>query len=76
MKGWGGLVLPMGLDLTVNTGGFIESSSLWVLVSAEGQTGGLLWVGMKVSGQEGTRRRVSVEGEGSAESVSQVSTGR
>lgn len=72
MKGWGGLVLPMGLGLTVNTGGFIESSSLWVLVSAEGQTGGLLWVGMKVSGagedkeesecRRGRPRRVSQPG--------------
>lgn len=75
MKGWGGLVLPMGLGLAVNTGGFVETSSLWVLVSAEGQTGGQLWVGMKVLGQERTRRRVSVERESRAESVSQVSTG-
>lgn len=65
----------MELGLPVNTGGVVETSSLWVLVSAEGQAGGLLWVGMKVLGQERTRRRVSVGRESSAESVSQVSTG-
>lgn len=45
MKGWGGFYAAHGARLPV-----MKISSLWVLVSADGGTGGLLWVETKVSG--------------------------
>lgn len=73
MKGWGGFGAAHGAELPV-----MEISSLWVLVSADGWTGGLLWVGTKGSGagEDETESELSVGRGTSAESVSQVSTGR
>lgn len=75
MKGWGGLVLSMG-PVPARQHRVVCRNKQPVGTRERGGTVRRAAVGWdEGSGQERARRRVSVERESSAESVSQVSTG-